>query len=72
MKKRKKRKRTPRSQVPCDGEKVHERGQVWLLQERGRLLGEEAGKEGARVGPVHWPPRVKARPHQTDKLPRTP
>lgn len=26
-----------------------------------RLLGEEAGKEGARVGPAHWPPRVNAR-----------
>lgn len=55
MDEKKKRKQTPRSQVPRASEKVHEDG-LWLLQERRRLLGEEAGKEGARVGPVHWPP----------------
>jgi hypothetical protein len=43
--KKKKRKQTPRSQVPRASEKVHD-GQVWLLQERRRLLGRRPGKKG--------------------------
>jgi len=45
MEKKKKRKQTPRSQVPRASEKVHD-GQVWLLQERRRLLGRRPGKKG--------------------------
>jgi hypothetical protein len=40
----------------------------WLLQERARLLGGRGpGKKGrrARVGPVHWPPRVQATPEDS-------